>query len=187
MSQLTDAHSAQRSAEALYHAASAWRASLGEGTLERPVEGPTLVTHALTSAGVAAPSPSPPSAPAPSGEVLLTTLCHAVGLEWHQQDLLLERVQDLSRVAVACSGLNEFAGKVCEQLGTRLVGLGEVWEGDTVSYRPLEALSARGAVAEGQSAGAAYVGLSQAEALLDAALTELHAHRAVLRLANKRQ
>ena len=195
-SRLEDAHAAQRSAEALYLVSSSWRAAHHTPeALAHPAQGKRLVTYALEEgeeegqgrlggsgrgAAFSASSALPPSPQ--QSELFLASLCHAAGLEWHQQDQLLSRVKALSRASVACAGLNAFAGRVCHQLGTRLVGLGEAWEASdgaaasSVHYRPLRAM-AQAAVPPAQPWGPAYTGLSQAEALLDAALNELTALR----------
>jgi hypothetical protein len=183
---LRDAHAGQRSAEALYQVASQWRARYHSPEAEQhqwrnwqqPEPTPGLVTHALQ--GVAGGEEEWGSSSSTGGsqadpQALLHSLCAAAGLEAHQQGQLLQRVQDMARLAVAYSGLNAFAGRVSEQLCTRLVGLGEAWEqredgSAGVSYGPLGALQERG--------GPANLGLSQSEALLSAALTELEQLRA---------
>ena len=199
---LEDAHAAQRSAEALYLVSSSWRAAHHTPeALAHPAQGSRLVTYALEEGegegeegqgrlggsgrggAFSASSSALPPSPRQQPELFLASLCHAAGLEWHQQDQLLTRVKALSRASVACAGLNAFAGRVCHQLGTRLVGLGEAWQARegaaataSVHYRPLRAM-AQAAAPPAQPWGPAYTGLSQAEALLEAALNELNALR----------
>jgi len=115
----------------------------------------------------------------------LASLCSAAGLEWPaEKGQLLERVKDLSRVSVAVSGLSVFAGEVCDTLAVKVLGLGEVqysvggatddYDSEvcgSVRYVPLAKLGA--AVRAGERGGPAFVGLSQASAILNVALDEL--------------
>jgi hypothetical protein len=181
---LEDAHASQRCAEALYLAASDWRASHHTAeVLENPLAGVRLVTHALRASGVAgeeeAAAEGQPRSSGTDAEQFIASLCTAAGLEVHQQDQLLARVQALARTAVACTGLNAFAGRVTHQLSARLVGLGEAWEaGGGVRYGPLRHLvQEQQQHPQQQPWGPAYCSMSQAEALLDSALSELSAHR----------
>ena len=182
---LRDAHAGQRSAEALYQVASQWRSRYHSpeavqqewSSWQQLQPTPTLVSHALQGvAGGEEEWGSSSGGEAPTDpQALLHSLCAAAGLEPQQQGQLLQRVQDLARLAVAYNGLNAFAGRVSEQLCTRLVGLGEAWEqredgSAGVRFGPLQALQEHG--------GPANLGLSQSEALLSAALTELEQLRA---------
>jgi hypothetical protein len=194
---LADAHAAERSAEALYEAAAAWRTSLpplptGGALLARVAaraqggspgagRGSTLVTHALSlgGGGAAAEAEGGGGGGGGGGALaggLMPALCAAAGLEPHQAHALLPRVKELAAAAVAASSLRTFAGGVCDALAVKLLGLAEVrggGGGGGVAYVPYAKLRA----AEGAAAGPAFVAMSTAQVLLEAALDELAALR----------
>jgi hypothetical protein len=183
---LGDAHAAARAAEALYEAAAAWRTALPPlptaaellarggapaGGSPGARRGATLVTHALSLGGGGGGGGD--GGALPEGAALLPALCAAAGLEPHQAHALLPRVKELAAAAVGASALRTFAGGVCDALAVKLLGLAEVRAaGGGVAFVPLSRLAGSGG-----ASGPAFVAMSTAQALLEAALDELAALR----------